>query len=80
MSHLPYANFVGRLMYEMVYTRTSIVHTMRVFSRFMSKLGNIYWIVIKRGLNYFGSTIYYGICYQGRHREDMCWVYMEFLT
>eukprot|EP00253_Pinus_taeda_P009242 PITA_09242 len=39
MSHVPYANVVGNLMYAMVSTRPDISHAVGVVSRFMAKPG-----------------------------------------
>eukprot|EP00253_Pinus_taeda_P020951 PITA_20951 len=39
MSHVPYANAVGNLMYVMVSTRPDISHAVGVVSRFMAKSG-----------------------------------------
>jgi hypothetical protein len=39
MSHVPYANAVGNLMYAMVCTRPDIAHAVGVLSRYMSKPG-----------------------------------------
>ena len=39
MSHVPYANAIGCLMYAMVYTRPNISHMVGVVSRYMEILG-----------------------------------------
>eukprot|EP00253_Pinus_taeda_P034842 PITA_34842 len=41
MSHAPYANVVGNLMYVMVSTRPDISHAVGVFSRFMANPGDL---------------------------------------
>jgi hypothetical protein len=66
MSHVPYANEVGNLMYAMVSTRPEITHAMGVLSRYMSKLGKEHWTSVKRIFMYLRGTTSYGLCYQGR--------------
>ena len=66
MYRVPYASFVGRLMYAMVCARPDIAHAMDVFSRYMSKSGKEHWKVVKRVFMYLCGTIDHAICYQGR--------------
>lgn len=68
MSKVPYASFVGSLMYAMVYIRLDIAHVVGFISRYMSHPGIEHWNVVKwifrylRGtsskfLHFWGSTI-----------------------
>ena len=66
MSHVPYANAVGSLMYALVCTRPDIAHTVGVLSRYMSKPGKDRWETVKRVFMYLRGTTSYGLCYQGR--------------
>jgi hypothetical protein len=66
MSHVPYVNEVGSLMYEMVCTRLDIAHAVGVLRRYMSKLGKEHWTKIKRVFKYVRGTTSYGLFYQGR--------------
>ena len=47
MSHVPYANVVGNLMYAMVSTRPDISHAIGVVSRFMENPGEEHWRAVK---------------------------------
>ena len=66
MSHVPYANAIGSLMYAMVCNRPGIVHAVGVLSRYISKAGKEHWIVVKRVFRYLHGTTSYGLCYQRR--------------
>eukprot|EP00253_Pinus_taeda_P032818 PITA_32818 len=56
MSHVPYANAVGNLMYAMVSTRPDISHAVGVVSRFMANPGKEHWQAVKWVLRYLRST------------------------
>jgi len=65
MSHVPYANAVGNLMYAMVCTGPDISHAVGVDSRFMAKPGKEHWQAVKWVLRYLKGTsdnciIFYG--------------------
>ena len=62
MPCVPYASVVGSLMYAMVCTRPYISQEVGVLSRYMSKLGNEHWIVVKRVFKYLRGTIKHAIC------------------
>jgi hypothetical protein len=47
MSHVPYGNVVGNLMYAMVSTRPDISHAVGVVSRFMENPGEEHWRAVK---------------------------------
>jgi hypothetical protein len=70
MSHVPYANAVGSLMYAMVCTRPNIAHAVEVLSMFMSKPGKEHWTRVKRVFRYLRGTTNCGLCYQGRPELD----------
>eukprot|EP00253_Pinus_taeda_P021000 PITA_21000 len=56
MSHVPYANAVGNLMYVMVSTRPYISHAVGVVSRFMANPGKEHWQAMKWVLRYLRGT------------------------
>jgi hypothetical protein len=70
MSHAPYANAVGSLMYAMVCTRPDIAHAVGVLSRYMSKPGKEHWTTVKRVFRYLRGIASYGLCYEGRLELD----------
>ena len=70
MSHVPYANVIGSLMYAMVCTRPNIAHAVGVLRRYMSKLGKEHWTNIKRVFRYLCGAIDHAIYYQGRARPE----------
>jgi hypothetical protein len=47
MSHVPYANGVGSLMYAMVSTRPDISHAVGVVSRYIENTGKEHWEEVK---------------------------------
>ena len=47
MSHVPYANVVGNLIYAVVSTRPHISHVVGVVNRFMENPGEEHWRVVK---------------------------------
>ena len=66
MSHVPYASVVGSLMYAMVCSRPNISYAVGVLRKYMSKLGNEHWTVVKSVFRYLRGTTDHAICYQGR--------------
>jgi ATP-binding cassette subfamily B (MDR/TAP) protein 1 len=53
MAHVPYASFVGSIMYAMVCTRLEISHAVGVLRRYMSIPGKDHWKIVKRVFRYF---------------------------
>ena len=45
------------------------MHVVGVSSRYMSKLGNEHWKIVKRVLRYLCGTVDHVICYQGKDRS-----------
>jgi hypothetical protein len=70
MSCVLYASVVGSLRYAMVDTIPYIAHSMRVLSRYMSKLGKEHLTTVKWVFRYLCGTIDYGIFHQGRFGAD----------
>ena len=66
MSHIPYANAVGSLMYLMVCTRPDISHAIEVISRYITNPGKEHWAAVKWVLRYLSSTSKYCITFDGR--------------
>lgn len=56
MSHVPYVNAVGNLMYIMVSTRPHISHAVGVVNRFMANLREKHWRAVKWVLWYLRGT------------------------
>ena len=65
MSHVPYANAVGNLMYAMVSTRPDISHAVGVVSRFMANPGKEHWQAVKWVLRYLRGTRDHCIVFDG---------------
>ena len=65
MSHVPYANVVGNLMYAMVSTSPDISHAVEVVSRFMANAGEEHWQAVKWVLWYLRGTSDHCIIFNG---------------
>ena len=65
MSHVPYANSVGNLMYVMVSTRPTISHALGVVSRIMENPGEERWRAVKCVLRYLRGTSNHCITFNG---------------
>jgi hypothetical protein len=63
MSCVPYASFVGILIFSMVCTRPNISRLVGFLSRYMSKPRKEHWTNIKRVFMYLHGTTNYGIFY-----------------
>ena len=65
MSHVPYANAVGNLMYAMVSTRPDISHAVGVVSKFMTNQSEEHWQEMKWVLRYLRGTSDHCIIFNG---------------
>ena len=63
MSHVPYANEVGSIMYVMVCTRIDISHVVNVASRYMDSPRKIHWQAVKWILPYLREISHVGLVY-----------------
>jgi hypothetical protein len=63
MSHIPYSNVVGNLMYAMICTRPDLVHDVSVVSRFMHNPGKGHWNAVKWILRYLKGTSHFGLLF-----------------
>ena len=63
MSKVPYAFFVGSLMYVMVYTRPDIAHAVGVVSLFLTNHGKEHCKVVRWMLRYMRSTSRVCLCF-----------------
>jgi hypothetical protein len=63
MSHIPYSNVVGNLMYVMICTRPDLTHVVSVVSRFMHNPGKEHWNAIKCILCYLKVTSHFGLLF-----------------
>jgi hypothetical protein len=70
MARVPYASFVGIIMYVIVCTRPDISHVVGVSRRYMSIPKNEHWTIVKRVFTYFCGMEDYAICYQGKPGSD----------
>ena len=71
MSHIPYANAVGSLMYVMISTRPDISHVVGVVSRYMENPRKEHWEAVKWVLRYAKGTNNYCITFDGSS-DDVC--------
>ena len=65
MSHVPYENAIGNLMYAMVSTRHNISHAVGVISRFMGNLTEEHWRAVKWVPQYLRGTNEHCIIFNG---------------
>ena len=77
MSHVPYANAVGNLMYAMVSTRPDISHAVGVVSRFMANPGKEHWQALKWVLQYLRGTSDRCIVFNGNGSEGSVCGYVD---
>ena len=58
MTHVPYANIIGSLMYAIMCTRSDLSQAVSMVSRYMHDLGRGHWEAVKQILRYIrGGTI-----------------------
>jgi len=57
MSHIPYVNVVGSLMYAMIWTRPNFSYAVSVESRYMHNPNKDHWKVIKWILRYVKGSL-----------------------
>jgi hypothetical protein len=63
MSHIPYSNATGNLMYAMICTRPDLAHVVSVVSRFMHNPGKEHWNAVKWILRYLKGTSDFGLLF-----------------
>jgi hypothetical protein len=63
MSHIPYSNAVGNLMYVVICTRPDLAHVVSVVSRFMHNPGKEHWNAVKWILRYLKGTSHFGLLF-----------------
>lgn len=63
MSHVPYANAVGSLMYAMVCTRPDLAYAVSVVSRYMHNPGKSHWSAVKWIFRYLKGTSDIGLVF-----------------
>ena len=71
MSHVPYRQVVGSLMYLMVGTRPDLATVIRETSQHLTNPGKKHWDVLKRTLCYLRGTTTHGIRLGGEHGLSM---------
>ena len=64
MARVPYASYVGSLMYAMVCTRPDISQAVSMLSRYMHNSGKIHWLVVKWILRYLYETFDVGLLFK----------------
>ena len=57
MSHVPYSNADGSIMYARICTRPDIAQVVSIVSRYMANPGKEYWQVVKWILRYLRGTV-----------------------
>lgn len=63
MSHIPYSNAVGNLMYVVICTRPNLAHVVSVVSRFMHNPGKEHWNAVMWILRYLKGTSHFGLLF-----------------
>lgn len=71
MSHVPYANVIGSVMYLMVCTRPDLAHGISILSRFMGNPGEEHWNALKWLLRYLKGTLDLGLVFKFDKRGIM---------
>jgi len=64
MTHVPYANAVGSLMYAMVCTRPDLSQAVSMVSRYMHDPGQGHWEAVKWILRYIKGTVDVGLVFE----------------
>jgi len=64
MAFLPYAQAMGSLIHNSVYTKPNTTYIVNSLAQFLSTLGPRHWQGIKRSLHYIKGTTNLGIKYQ----------------
>ena len=64
MTHVPYANAVGSLMYAMVCTRPDLSQAVSMVSRYMHDPEQGHWEAVKWILRYIKGTINVGMVFE----------------
>jgi len=75
ISHVPYENVIGNLLYVMASRRLDISHEVGVVRRFMGNLGEEHWRVVKWVLRYLRGISDHCIIFNGS--EGSAYGYMD---
>ena len=63
MSHVPYANAIGSLMYAMICTRPDLAYVVSMVSRYMHNPGKKHWSAVKWIFRYLKGTSHVGLVF-----------------
>jgi len=63
MSHVPYANVIGSLMYVMICTRPDLAYAVSMVSQYMHNPGKKHWSVVKWIFRYLKGTSHIGLVF-----------------
>jgi hypothetical protein len=61
MSHIPYSNAVGNLMYDMICSRPDLAHAVSMVSRFTHNPGREHWNTLKWIIRYLKGTSHFAL-------------------
>ena len=79
MSHVPYVNTVGCLMYVKVCTRPNISLAVGVVSKYMENIGKEHWNVVKWVFRYLRGTSDYCITFNNNNDYVCDFIDLDFI-
>jgi hypothetical protein len=71
MSHIPYSNDVGNLMYAMICTRPDLAHVVSVVSRFIHNASKEHWNEVKWILRYLKGTSHFRLLFDKNSKKEI---------
>ncbi|XP_043699978.1 secreted RxLR effector protein 161-like [Telopea speciosissima] len=71
MKNVPYASAVGSLMYAQVCTWPNIAYIISVLGRYLSNLGEVHWVAVKKVMRYLQGTKDFMLTYRRSDSLDV---------